>query len=676
MTYTFTWKKILLVALLATFFLPQLFGGVVMAEEIDLRAIANGPKTTIGNPCNLAFPSTYPACFLVGLTYPVGLLVNLSAWMVEWGLVINQGAAYSDMVQAGFSVTLAIANLGFVFAIIVIAIATIIGYESYGLKKNLWKLVAAALLVNFSLVICGLIIGFFDQFAYYFAGRMGNQGDGFSGVSLQLANTLQLNKLASWNLATAGAFFPMLMVIIIAELMIFFTLTALALNLIIRYFYLLILMILMPFAWLAWLIPGMQKHWSSWWEKFIQWAMSPAILLAFVYIALAIMSSSTIKGTVKSWETGSSGGAGIVIQELLKGAPGNKGEVAPSPLSIFIKMFVGLALIWGALIASNSMGAKGASTAMGWSKSIGKRAGNYSARWAKRGGRRLYQKAGGENITKRFQGAEIYSGQNRFLRTITAPLRYGAQNVGYGLEVATLAGTEGLIKDAKKRSEGLTLDQKVNNFDTADLPTRIAWLEEIKEKGRLHEIRNVEQYLGKDDLDAKSKKEAFTRYGKGKLFDEARYESGLHLNQLVMKKLEADFQGNNATASVYQDDIDKYFKGAPGVGFLAETFFQDFDKLITDKKKVPFGLKGESDPILKEIRQQVAQGVAKGFSPSNMSEFFKKLSKGTQLEQFKSTAQNMNYKDENDFASRNWNWLNGNGARNMGITPEIYGIKE
>ena len=49
-------------------------------------------------------------------------------------------------------------NLGFILAIIIIAFATILRLESYAIKQTLWKLIVAALLVNFSLVICGGII--------------------------------------------------------------------------------------------------------------------------------------------------------------------------------------------------------------------------------------------------------------------------------------------------------------------------------------------------------------------------------------------------------------------------------------------------------------------------------------------------------------------------------------
>ena len=82
-----------------------------------------------------------------------GFLIAVEAWAMQIILQLNVGIVNTAIVQTGFGISLAIANLGFVFAIVVIAIATIIRYESYGLRQTLWRLIVAAILVNFSLQI-------------------------------------------------------------------------------------------------------------------------------------------------------------------------------------------------------------------------------------------------------------------------------------------------------------------------------------------------------------------------------------------------------------------------------------------------------------------------------------------------------------------------------------------
>src|SRR4030042_5966834 len=77
------------------------------------------------------------------------------------------------MVHTGWQIVLNFANLGFVLAIIVIAFSTIFRRESYAMKQTLWKLIVAALLVNFSLVIAGAFINVSDIFSDFFLKQSG-----------------------------------------------------------------------------------------------------------------------------------------------------------------------------------------------------------------------------------------------------------------------------------------------------------------------------------------------------------------------------------------------------------------------------------------------------------------------------------------------------------------------
>ena len=98
----------------------------------------------------------------------MGVGVSIGAWLVRLGLQFNDNVFNSPGIQTGFSVSLAIANLGFVLGIIIIAIATILRNQTYGMKQLLWKLVFMAILVNFGLVITAPIVGFASNLSNYF----------------------------------------------------------------------------------------------------------------------------------------------------------------------------------------------------------------------------------------------------------------------------------------------------------------------------------------------------------------------------------------------------------------------------------------------------------------------------------------------------------------------------
>lgn len=452
-------------------------------STVDFQQIINNTHPGENGVCSYTSPTTWPGCILLALTYPTGLFVAATAWLIQWGLLINQDLAYTEMVGGGFEVTRNIANLGFVFAIIVIAIATIIGYESYGMKKNLWKLIVAALLVNFSLVICAVIISFFDQFAYYFADQMGGHGIGHSGVSLALANMFQLNTLAGWTLSTPVSFLAVLIAILVAQLLIGITMAAVALTLIVRFFYIIILMILMPFAWLAWVVPGMEKHWRSWWERFIQWVISPAILLGFVYIALAVMSSVDSTGVLTRWNASSlEYGPGSVIQKVSEQPSGS-----PGLIETMTKMFVGLALMWGAIIAANSAGAKGADTAMSW----GKKAGTRAKMYGKRAATYPLRREGGRNFTERLQ--TLGNKSNGALRFISSPLRYAGNKLSDARQVG-----EKTLEEAEKQFKGMsTLEQarRFGSISLADQASKYVVLNNINKeiKGAEKKVKDAEK---------------------------------------------------------------------------------------------------------------------------------------------------------------------------------------
>ncbi|MCH8287370.1 hypothetical protein IIB79_12740, partial [candidate division KSB1 bacterium] len=78
--------------------------------------------------------------------------------------------------------------------LLAIAIGTILRLESYNFKKLLPKVVIMAVLVNFSLVITGLIIDFSQVILFTFATAFAETGG--KGAA-QLASLLQVDKMVN-----------------------------------------------------------------------------------------------------------------------------------------------------------------------------------------------------------------------------------------------------------------------------------------------------------------------------------------------------------------------------------------------------------------------------------------------------------------------------------------------
>lgn len=109
----------------------------------------------------------------LGFFYAVGKLfaVMLSGLSVAafWAIkTLGFDIATHPAVSIGFGISLQIANVVFVIAIIAIAFATILRWKEYEAKKLLSKLILATLLVNFSLLIAGVMLDASNVFTLYF----------------------------------------------------------------------------------------------------------------------------------------------------------------------------------------------------------------------------------------------------------------------------------------------------------------------------------------------------------------------------------------------------------------------------------------------------------------------------------------------------------------------------
>jgi hypothetical protein len=122
----------------------------------------------------------------------VSIFVSLGVWLVTTFLTLSQHVFDSPAVQNGFGISLSLANLGFVLGIIVIAIATILRNQTYGMKQLLWKLVLMAILVNFGLVITRPIVAFSDSMTNYFVTAIGGSTNNFATTLASAFNTQNL----------------------------------------------------------------------------------------------------------------------------------------------------------------------------------------------------------------------------------------------------------------------------------------------------------------------------------------------------------------------------------------------------------------------------------------------------------------------------------------------------
>jgi len=135
----------------------------------------------------------YAIAYLLG--FVASAVFYLGGWLIDFALKINLALLESSLIETGWKIILSFTNLGFVLAIIIIAFATIFRAQSYAMKQTLWKLIVAALLVNFSLVIAGAFIDVSHTLAKFFNDRI--TPSGVTQLSNKLAKILDVQALLS-----------------------------------------------------------------------------------------------------------------------------------------------------------------------------------------------------------------------------------------------------------------------------------------------------------------------------------------------------------------------------------------------------------------------------------------------------------------------------------------------
>lgn len=456
-----------------------------------------------------------------------GVAVSIISYFISIILQLNTNIVGSLIVTSGFQITLSIANLGFVLAIIVIGIMTILRYQPYALKQTLWKLVAAAILVNFSLVIAGAILNFSDQLTTYLMDSFNPAGSGSSVMSFSssIAGAFQPQRIflqgngvngsttASISAAQGNGqdfggilsiilniFFPTLFLIIVV-----IALSGLFIMLLIRYVYIAILLILMPMAWLLWIFPVTSGQWHKWWSKFIQWTMFAPVVMFFLY--LAIMTGGYANG-----QQSTVGGGNFFIQgkiftsdstnPIVASISNVVGNTFSGMLGTLLQMTVMVSLVFAGLFMAQSMGVTFADTTLKGMKGITSGFGGFVKRRAVIGAgwgmnkakipkaAEFLQKGVGAKPTKLWQKALKYTG-----------IEYAGQKLGEGVTAVHVATREGTVDEAEKRLAPFKKRELIQLFPGATNPERIVIMKRAAKEGYIKDL-DLKNYLKKDLLQA------------------------------------------------------------------------------------------------------------------------------------------------------------------------------
>jgi hypothetical protein len=258
---------------------------------------------------------------------------NIISQIIQWITLVLDPALYGGFATNEATIEIwtmfrDLVNLILIIGIIVIALATILGYKKYSWNNILWKLLVVALLVNFSLVIAGTIMDisnaltkvalnrvqgdndslasrFLESFTYRLQDETGPNGEQvdlykhpeiFSEEkdSIPLKEDYDEAHVPStsdgYNYSLTNFFIIVFILILIGGFAVL-SLLAVLITVFARNIFLIVLLSLSSIAFACWIFPDTEKYWKLWWSQFIKWCIFPIIFSFSLLLGFLAMES-------------------------------------------------------------------------------------------------------------------------------------------------------------------------------------------------------------------------------------------------------------------------------------------------------------------------------------------------------------------------------------------------
>ena len=233
---------------------------------------------------------------IIGLVISSGVFISivggvhfLSGKLITSGINFQTALLNPEKItaiQAVWTILRDFVNIFFILILLTIAFATIFNIKNYKASDLLPKLIIAALLINFSLVIAAWTIDLLWIPAAVFLRPLGPDIGG------QIANVLDIQKFFDPGFIAAvftGGYSETIEwifrgILFIVEAFIF---SWIAFIIWARIPVLIGLMIVSPIAWLGLTLPAIRKQsWDAWWQKLFCWGSIPIPLFGLIYFVI------------------------------------------------------------------------------------------------------------------------------------------------------------------------------------------------------------------------------------------------------------------------------------------------------------------------------------------------------------------------------------------------------
>ncbi len=443
-----------------------------------------------------------------GVNWIIRLMSEILLWlarifisMTVFGLkLFIEVAKYNGYVDApiviiGWTMVRDIANMFFVVVMLLIAFGTILGLEQYEWKKTLVNFILAAVFVNFSKLIAGLIIDIAHVFTITFLNAIVATAGGNLVNMLHLDQILQIvgNDLSYGQDIGWEVFGGAVMAMTFAGIAMM-AIGGYTIVMVMRLVLLWVAIILSPLAYIFAVIPQTKSYADEWWSEFGKHVLVAPVIVFFMWLAFSALGQGNFAGADLnlSLEGEKQAAAAVGIQDT--GGPTSVSISKVSSWENMANFFIAVAFLIVGLERVQKIGARGSSFA-GDAVDFGKKAALYGSLvgaglWASRGARDLATKGAEGAAVGTLKHLPVVGGEKIKRYAATAGQGIRGLYYGKGMEV-TEKGEE--IRDALQKDHETLANLKDGG---AGLKKEIATLEKARESAEGDQAAEIEKKLG------------------------------------------------------------------------------------------------------------------------------------------------------------------------------------
>lgn len=264
----------------------------------------------------------------------MGFFATMASKLVVWAANLT-GFTTLEVVRKAWAIVRDLSNMFFIVILLIIAFGTIFRIEAYSWKKLLPKMILAAILVNYSLAICGMIVDAAQVVTITFANAISDAAQAGLVEAFHLNKVLDYDRVVKAQDTVAAQFVgnaaaEKLLATVAAGLLLtvlVFVLFVYIVVLTARLPFIWFCTILAPLAFTCMVLPATEKYYKQWWDMFSRYVVVGPMILFFLWLSLFVAAETSnietqvisggYKAKVESGDALSSAKSGGALQPSL-----------------------------------------------------------------------------------------------------------------------------------------------------------------------------------------------------------------------------------------------------------------------------------------------------------------------------------------------------------------------